>query len=37
MRHIYSEFGGSEKILFHNGTEFKNQLFSAVTKQLGVV
>ena len=34
--HIYSKFGGSEKILSDNGTEFKNKLFEEVASQLGV-
>ena len=29
-------FGGSKKILSDNGTEFKNQLFEKVAKELGV-
>ena len=36
MRHVYSKFGRREKILFDNGTDFKNQLFGEVAKQLGV-
>ena len=36
MRHVYSKFGGSEKILSDNGTEFKNTLFEDVAKKLGV-
>ena len=36
MRHLYSKFGGSEKILSDNGTEFKNTLFNNVAKTLGV-
>ena len=36
MRHVYSKFGGSEKILSHNSTEFKNKLFEEVSKQLGI-
>ena len=36
MRHVYSKFGGSEKILSDNGAEFKNKLFEEVSKQLGV-
>ena len=36
MRHVYSKFSGSEKILSDNGTEFKNKLFEEVSKQLGV-
>ena len=36
MRHVYSKFGGSKKILSDNGTEFKNKLFAEVAKQLGV-
>ena len=37
LRNVYSKFGGSEKILSNNGTEFKNKLFEDVAKQLGVV
>ena len=33
---IYSKFGGSKKILSDNGTEFKNQLFERIAKELGV-
>ena len=33
---VYAKFGGSSKILSHNGTEFKNCLFTNVTTQLGV-
>ena len=33
---IYVKFGGSLKILSDNGTEFKNQLFEKVAKELGV-
>ena len=36
VRNVYSKFGGSEKILSDNGTEFKNKLFEDVAKQLGV-
>ena len=36
MRHVYSKFSGSEKILSDNGTEFKNTLFEDVAKKLGV-
>ena len=36
MRHVYSKFSGSEKILSDNGTEFKNTLFKDVAKKLGV-
>ena len=32
---IYAKFGGSVKILFNNSTEFKNQLFTYITIQLG--
>ena len=35
MDHIYSNFGGSIKILMDNGTEFKNKLFKEVIKKLG--
>ena len=34
--HIYAKFGGSLKILSDNGTEFKNQLFEKIAKELGV-
>ena len=33
---VYSKFGGSKKILSDNGTEFKNQLFEKIAKELGV-
>ena len=36
LHHVYSKFGGSEKILSDNGTEFKNKLFEEVASQLGV-
>ena len=36
MCHVYSKFGGSEKILFDNSTEFKNKLFKEFAKQLSV-
>ena len=36
LHHIYSKFGGSEKNLSDNGTEFKNKLFEEVAGQLGV-
>ena len=32
----YAKFGGSLKILSDNETEFKNQLFGKVAKELGV-
>ena len=35
LDHIYSNFGGSIKILIDNGTEFKNKLFKEVIKKLG--
>ena len=35
MDHIYSNFGGSIKILTDNGTEFKNKLFKEVINKLG--
>ena len=34
--HVYSKFGGSEKILSDSGTELKNKLFKQVIKKLGV-
>ena len=33
---VYSKFGGSKKIISDNGTEFKNQLFEKIAKELGV-
>ena len=36
LHHVYSKFGGSEKILSDNGTEFKNKLFEEVANQLGM-
>ena len=33
---VYAKFGGSLRILSDNGTEFKNQLFEKVAKELGV-
>ena len=33
---VYSLFGGSEKVLTDNGTEFKNKLINEVCEQLGV-
>ena len=36
MDHIYSNFGGSIKILTNNGTEFKNKLFKEVVEKLGM-
>ena len=33
---VYAKFGGSLKILSDIGTEFKNQLFEKVAKELGV-
>ena len=33
---VYAKCGGSLKILSDNGTEFKNQLFEKVAKELGV-
>ena len=36
LHHVYSKFGGSEKILSDNGTESKNKLFKEVADQLGV-
>ena len=35
MDHIYSNFGGSIKILTDNRTEFKNKLFKEVVNKLG--
>ena len=35
LDHIYSNFGGSVKIMTDNGTEFKNKLFKEVVKRLG--
>ena len=33
---VYSKFRGFKKILSDNGTEFKNQLFEKIAKELGV-
>ena len=33
---VYSQFGGSEKVLLDNGTEFKNKLMTDICAQLGV-
>ena len=33
---VYAKFGSSLKILSDNGTEFKNQLFEKIAKELGV-
>ena len=33
---VYTKFGGSLKILSDNGTEFKNNLFEQIAKELGV-
>ena len=35
LDHIYSNFGGSVKILMDNGTEFNNKLFKEVVEKLG--
>ena len=35
LDHIYSNFGGSIKIMTDNGTEFKNKLFKEVVEKLG--
>ena len=35
LNHIYSNFGGSVKILMDNRTEFKNKLFKEVVEKLG--
>ena len=32
---VYSQFGGPEKVLTDNGTEFKNKLINEVCEQLG--
>ena len=34
LDHIYSNFGGSIKIMMDNGTEFKNKLFKEVIEKL---
>ena len=33
---VYSQIGGSEKVLTDNGIEFKNKLINEVCEQLGV-
>ena len=35
MQHVYSVLGGSTKILTDNGTEFKNEVFRDVLRNLG--
>ena len=35
LDHIYSNFGGSVKIMMDNGTEFENKLFKEVVEKLG--
>ena len=35
LAHIYSNFGGSVKILMDNRTEFKNKLFKEIVEKLG--
>ena len=36
IKHIYSLFGGSDKILTDNGTEFKNEIMDKILEKLGV-
>jgi len=36
IKNVYAIFGGSRKILSDNGTEFKNELFEKIAKELGV-
>ena len=36
LKHVHHLFGPSRKILSDNGTEFKNDLFDRVAKELGV-
>ena len=36
LKEVYNNFGGSRKILSDNGTEFKNQLFKAVSQELEI-
>ena len=36
LKEVYNNFGGSRKILSDNGTEFKNQLFKDVSKELEI-
>ena len=36
LERVYSYFGGSQKILTDNGSEFKNQLFQEIADALGV-
>ena len=33
---VYSQFGGSRKILSDNGTEFKNAIYEKIAKKIGV-
>ena len=37
LDHIYSNFGGSVKIMMDNGIEFKNKLFKEVVEKLDMV
>ena len=36
LKEVYCRFGGSQKILSHNGSELKNSLFSKVATQVGI-
>ena len=36
VKRVYSQFGGSYKVLTDNGTEFKNQLVDDICRTLGV-
>ena len=36
LKHVHHIFGPSRKVLSDNGTEFKNDLFDRVAKELGV-
>lgn len=36
LKHVYSQYGGSMKILTDNGSEFKNKLFAHVAEELSM-
>ena len=36
VKHVWTEFGGSARIISDNGSEFKNQFFEVVAKKLNV-
>ena len=36
LKNVYAQYGGSQKILSDNGSEFKNKLFGKVAEELGM-